>query len=82
VENPTQNQNKWAYSALWLGIASIFFGVIFVPPILAIVYGSLGISRSTELQNEGIEKTGKGKSIAGLILGIVYLLLGFYQWVR
>jgi hypothetical protein len=82
VENPTQNQNKWAHSAIWLGIASIVFFWMFVPPILAIVYGSLGISRSTELQNEGIDKTGKGKAIAGLILGIVYLLLGFYQWMR
>jgi hypothetical protein len=38
----------------------------------------LALSKSSELAREGIANTGKGKSVAGLILGAVYSLLGFY----
>ena len=82
AENKNEGTNSWSMPALLLGIASVFFGTFFIPPILAIVFGSLGISRSTVLINDGIKKTGKGMAIAGLVLGIVYLLLGFYVWAK
>lgn len=74
-------KNKWAVPALVLGLVSIFFAFIFVPSILAIVFGALGLSRSTELANAKQAKTGKGMSIAGLVLGLVYLFIGFYNWL-
>jgi hypothetical protein len=73
-------KNKWAVPALVLGIVSAFLAFLIVPPILAIVFGSLGISRSSDLQNEGVKKTGSGMSMAGLILGIVYIGIGFWNW--
>lgn len=75
-------KNKWATPALAVGIVSVFFGWLFIPPILAITFGSMGLNRSAVLANSGQKKTGKGSSIAGLVLGILYLLLSFYNLVR
>lgn len=77
-----QPNNPYAVVALTLGVVSVFFGMFIVPPIVAIVYGSLGISRATALSNHNVSKTGKGFSVAGLVLGIVYLVLGYYQWIK
>jgi len=75
-------KNKWATPALVLGVVSVFFGWLFLPPIFAIVFGSMGLNRSAVLANDGQKKSGKGQSIAGLVLGIVYLLLSFYNLFR
>ena len=72
-------RNKWAAPALWLGLSSTLFAFLFVPPILAIVFGAKGMTRATILANASAPKTGKGMSIAGLILGIVYLGVAFYM---
>ncbi len=69
--------NKYATPALVVGIVAAMFYEIFVPSIAAIILGSLGMNQATVLQNEGEQKTGRGKSIAGLVLGLVYLLCGF-----
>jgi hypothetical protein len=58
----------------------IFFaGVLtFIGSLLAIIFGGVGISRAGRLGGEG-----KGKATAGLILGIlallVYLLFGLFS---
>jgi hypothetical protein len=69
--------NKFATPALVLGITSAVLYEFFLPSIVAIVLGAMGVGRSTELKKDGVEKTGHGKSVAGLILGLVYLLCGF-----
>jgi hypothetical protein len=74
-------KNQWAAPALALGIVSVFFAWVFVPPILAIVFGAMGLSRATALSNDKVAKTGKGFSITGLVLGGVYLFVAFYQLV-
>lgn len=73
--------NKWAIPALALGIGSIFLAFLFAPPILAIIFGAMGLSRAAVLKKEQAPRTGIVMSIVGLILGIVYLPLGFYAWV-
>lgn len=74
-------KNKWAVPSLVLGVVSVFLAALIVPPILAIVFGALGLSRSTELENAKSDKTGKGMSIAGLVLGSVYIFIGIYNWM-
>ena len=64
--------------ALVLGIVSIFLLEFLVFSVAAVITGSLALSKSSELAKKGIAHTGKGKSIAGLTLGIIYSLIGFY----
>jgi hypothetical protein len=61
--------NGVAVTSLVLGITS--FGLMWIPvagiipPILAIVFGGMGISRANKIQS------GMGMAVAGLVLGIV-----------
>ncbi len=63
--------------ALILGIVAAIFYEFFIPAIIAVVLGAKGLNRAEVLKGESVEKTGKGLSMAGLILGIVYLFTGF-----
>ena len=57
--------------AIWsfcLGLASVFFAWIGIVPLLAIILGAVGISRTKE------EGTGRGLAVAGLVLGAVFFL--------
>jgi len=77
VQGTPAESNGLATAALVLGILSAgFFEFVFVP-IAALVVSSFALSKSTSLANKGQKKTGKGKSIAGLILGGVYLFTWF-----
>jgi len=67
-------ENKIAIYALVLGIASIFLFWTFIVPPASIVVGGISLGRASELKNMGVEDTGFGFSLAGLILGIVYTL--------
>lgn len=73
---PTNKLQNWA---LGLGIASVFLFETLVIPMAAIIVGGLSLSKASELKNRGVEKTGFGLSLTGLILGIVYAFSGFVQ---
>lgn len=70
-------RNELATPALVLGILSALFFEFFPVPLAALVTGLFALTRSTELQNLGSKKTGKGKSIAGVSLGALYLVVWF-----
>ena len=77
VHGTPAESNGLATAALVLGILSaLFFEFVFVP-IAALVVSAFALSKSTSLANKGQKKTGKGKSVAGLILGGVYLFVWF-----
>lgn len=80
LENSQAPKNTYALPALIAGIVSFFLAAFFVPQIIAIFLGAKGITRADELANLSVQKTGKGMSIAGLTLGIVYIFIGIYQW--
>jgi hypothetical protein len=66
---PPKRTNGMAITALVIGILGVFvFQFVFGP--LAIIFGGLGMGFANK--NNG---SGKGLAIAGLILGIVDLLL-------
>jgi len=77
----TPQKNSLSTVALVLGIVSFFLFEFLIFPIAAVVTASLALSKSSDLSRKGISNTGKGKSIAGLILGVIYSLLGFYYLV-
>lgn len=57
------NSNGMATASMVLGIVGMFIPGI--TSILAIIFGGVGISKA----NKGAE--GKGKAVAGLVLGII-----------
>jgi hypothetical protein len=63
-----KKKDSIAICSLGLGIASIFFAWIGIVPLLAIVLGAVGISRTKE------EGTGRGLAVAGLVLGTIFFL--------
>jgi len=78
ASNLIPKKNSLSTVSLVLGILSVFLFEFLVFSIAAVITASLALSKSSELAREGIANTGKGKSVAGLILGAVYSLLGFY----
>ena len=59
--------NGMAVASLVLGIVGIVLCVFFVPWVLAIVFGVIGIRQC----NADPSYTGRGMAIAGLVLGLV-----------
>ena len=78
ASNLIPKKNSLSTVSLVLGIVSVFLFEFLVFSIAAVITASLALSKSSELAREGIANTGKGKSVAGLVLGAVYSLLGFY----
>lgn len=72
-----QTLNAFAITSFVLGIVSALglYWLFAIPPILAIVFGVLGIDRINYYRNE----KGKGLAIAGLVLGIVYAIAFFIK---
>ncbi len=58
-----------AVASLVLGIISIPFCYLFIPAILAVVFGAVALNRCKQNPLVG----GRGKAIAGLIMGAVSL---------
>jgi uncharacterized protein DUF4190 len=59
--------NGWAITSLVCGIV----GCLVITPIAAIIFGALGIGKA----NKDPQAGGKGMSIAGIVLGVVWLLI-------
>ncbi len=64
---PGTRTNGLAVASLVLGIVGILLCVVFIPWILAIVFGIIAIRQC----NEDPTYTGKGMAVAGLVLGLI-----------
>lgn len=62
-------ERTMATRALVWGILSIPFFIAFPVPLLALVFGIIGVSRANRLQLESGVPVGRGRSIAGIVLG-------------
>ena len=62
-----QRTNGLAVASLVLGIVGIILCVLFIPWILAIIFGSIAIKQC----NDDPTHTGKGLAITGLVCGLV-----------
>jgi hypothetical protein len=68
--------NGMAVAAMVLGIVGVIISTLFIPSILALVFGF--VSRS-QIERSG--QQGKGMAIAGIVLGIVGVVLGVILWI-
>jgi len=71
--------NTWAVASLVLGIVSLPGCFIFVPSVLAIVFGSLAMRGSRQAAGKS---GGQGMAIAGIVMGTIGLVLGGLMWTR
>lgn len=62
-------RNGYAVASLSLGIAAVFLSFIGLIPILAIVFGGVGLRKVRALDGRG-----RVQSWIGLILGIIYTI--------
>ena len=58
--------NGYAVASLVLGIIAIPAGCLVVPPILAIIFGIVGLN---QINSRGVDGSGRGMAIAGIVLG-------------
>jgi hypothetical protein len=68
-------ERAMATRALVWGILSIPFFIAFPVPILALVFGIVGVLRAGRLEREGGVAVGRARSIAGIVLGGIGVVL-------
>lgn len=66
-------KNNIAKISFVLGIVSVFLWEFSIFPILAIIFGVIGITKTKE------PETGRGMAVVGIILGAVFLFVRIYQ---
>ncbi|MGW2090631.1 DUF4190 domain-containing protein [Promicromonospora sukumoe] len=69
---PAAATNPQATASLVLGIASLFLGLLFVPSILGVVLGIVGVARSGRTD----PPIGRGAAVTGIVLSVVGAVLG------
>jgi DNA-directed RNA polymerase subunit RPC12/RpoP len=62
--------NGFCVASLVLGIIGLIPCPIFVPPVLAVIFGIIGYNQISRIS----EAKGKGSAIAGIVLGVIGLL--------
>lgn len=65
-----KKSNGMCTASFVLGLISIFLNIIYVIPILSIIFGIIGISK---IDNK--KEKNKWMGIVGLILGVLYLMV-------
>ncbi|MFE7508254.1 DUF4190 domain-containing protein [Promicromonospora sp. NPDC057488] len=71
---PAAQVNPHATTSLVLGITSLFLSLLFVPSILGVVLGFVGLARSRRTD----PPTGRGSAVAGIVLSVVGAVLGVF----
>lgn len=69
---PKAPSNPQATASLVLGIVSLVLGFLFVPAIIGVVLGIVGLVRSGRTD----PPTGRGSAIAGIVLSVIGAVLG------
>src|SRR3954447_19145392 len=67
------SSNGFAVASLVLGIIGIPASCAMIPPILAVIFGIVGLSQTSK---SGVQGGGRGMAIAGIILGIIGCIVG------
>lgn len=61
--------------ALVWGIVAVVLPIALAPAVMALVFGAMGLDYNRRLRASGLPDQGRGRSIAGLVLGAVSPLL-------
>lgn len=75
--SPSAATNRLSVWAFGVGIASIFLFWLFVVPVAAAVLGVLGMKQSRKRGERGY-----WMAVTGLVLGVLYTIVGIWQWTR
>jgi hypothetical protein len=67
------SSNGFSVASLVLGIIGIPASCAMIPPILAVIFGIVGLSQTSKAGGPG---GGRGMAIAGIILGIIGCIIG------
>ncbi len=73
---PAKQSNGMALAALIVGIAAVLLCFTFVPGLVALILGLVGLGRAKKVGG-----TGKGQAITGVVLGVLSILLGVGSWI-
>jgi hypothetical protein len=74
--------NNFAVASLVLGIVGVLMCFLFVPSILAVIFGAVGLS---QIKQQPFVYRGRGLATAGLVLGLIgvaliALTVGLGRW--
>lgn len=72
-------KNPSAGYALIAGLIAIFFNILLVPSVVAIVFGVRGLTRARQLAAEGEANTLRSTAVVGIVLGVTNLAFGVFQ---
>lgn len=64
-----------AITALVLALVSVFLFETVLIPIAALAFGAFALVKAGKLRDQGVEKTGEGFALTGVILGSLYLVV-------
>ena len=78
TNNATPAKNDMAIPALVLGIIGAVLPFTVLLPLSALIFGLLGILKAQKIKDQTGKALGLGLSIAGLVIGAVYTLFGFF----
>jgi hypothetical protein len=71
----SRRSNAAATTGMYLGLASILLSFIGIIPILAVVFGAIGLAKAKDRGGSG-----RAQAWIGLVLGIVYTFVYLYQY--
>lgn len=80
-DKEVRRNNILGYAGLVLSLIALIVNFFAIPSILGIIFSSIGLARAQSLEGRS-RVTGRGTSIAGLVIGIVALGLFAYNLVR
>ncbi|HVT87297.1 MAG TPA: DUF4190 domain-containing protein [Tepidisphaeraceae bacterium] len=80
MEGTTQeaagSSNGFCVASLVLGIVGIPAFCIVIPAVLAIIFGIIGYNQTS---TSGVESSGKGMAVAGIVCGVIGVVLGIMR---
>ena len=65
-----RRNNSMAYTGLVLALISCLINPVAIPSVLGIIFSAIGLAKSGELEGAGLQRTGRGTAIAGLVVSI------------
>jgi hypothetical protein len=80
-DKEVRRNNILGYAGLVLSLVALLVNFFAVPSILGIIFSSIGLARAQSLEGRS-RVTGRGTSIAGLVIGIAALGFFAYNLIR
>ncbi|WP_241992536.1 hypothetical protein [Cryobacterium lactosi] len=65
-----RRNNSMAYTGLVMALISCLINPVAIPSVLGIIFSAIGLAKSGELEGAGVQRTGRGTAIAGLVVSI------------